>query len=136
MNDTIDARPLTVSNLIWDIMPAKTRGYTIQKVQERLGLHPSDVEGLEVENRLSEARKQAIVPIAPVIMQLSGWSAEVVMAKNLCELEESAGMPVIVPDEVKSAVWTQTATQIVTTSAAIIAHLLETGVIKLGDGLE
>lgn len=139
MNDTedrIDPRKLIVSNIIWDLMPRASDHASIQKLQDRLGLIPSDTEGLAVEHALSDARKKNIADIVPVLSKLSAWTAEVIMEKNLCELEATHGVQVIVPDEVKSAVWSQTATQIITTSAAIISHLMETGVIRMGDGLE
>jgi hypothetical protein len=139
MNETmeeIDPRKLIVSNIIWDLMPHASSGASIQRLQDRLGLVPSDTEGLAVEHNLSDARKKKIADLVPVLSKLSAWTAEVIMEKNLCELEDAHGVHVEVPDEVRSAVWSQTATQIITTSAAILSHLMETGVIRLGDGLE
>jgi hypothetical protein len=139
MNETmeeIDPRKLIVSNIIWDLMPHQSEGPAIQKLQDRLGLVPSDTEGLAVEHVLSDARKQRIASLVPVLSKLSAWTAEIIVEKNICELEEAHGVHVELPEEVKSAVWSQTATQIITTSAAIISHLMEKGVIKMGDGLE
>ena len=126
----IDPRPLLLKRLVWDIFPHDPD--VVREAQHRLGLIPDDAEGLEVEHSASDTRVNRVAPLTAALHTLSGYAAEVIGHYLVASLEATDDDAELPDDEFFGRFARQNSEVIYDSVLAIIAHLMDTGVLEYG----
>jgi hypothetical protein len=131
--ELLDPRPLLLKRMIWDIFPHDPD--LIRVAQAGLGLVPDGDEGLDVEHEMSDARIRRAAPLAETLRTLSGYAAEVIRQYLIACMDARAfeeGPSVEIPVEFLDGLAEQNADIIFDSAYAILASLLESGVLVYG----
>jgi hypothetical protein len=127
----LDPRPLLLKKFIWDIFPHDA---DIADVQHRLGLMVDTEDGMEVDHRASDLRIARIKPLCEGTSALSGYLAEVMGVYLVTQLEEMSGPEgVEIPDGFIDGLADQNHEIIYLGGLALIAHMLDIGVLQYGE---
>ena len=127
--EQLDIRPLLLKRFVWDIFPHDFDA--IREVQQQLGLVPDGAEGAKVEHELSDKRLNRVGPLDSTLRTLSDVAAEVVGRSVLAPVAANSG-ELEVPDGFYESFRRQNGEIIRDSALAIIAHLLDTGVLEYG----
>lgn len=129
----LDPRPLMLRRMVWDIFPHDTE--VVKDVQRKLGLVPDQPDGLEFEHDASDTRINRVAPMSKALETLSGYAAEVIGYFLLAMIEAQADddEAVEVPDGFHQSFARQNSEVIFESAYAIIAHLMDTGVLVYGE---
>jgi hypothetical protein len=130
-NETeLDPRPLILKRMIWDVFPHEPE--IVREVQNQLGLVPDGDEGLEVEHERSDERCTRAMPLQEIIDTLSGIAAEAVGFYMISLVQAQTDEEISVHESFLKAYAKQNTEIISDGTFAIIAHLLDTGVLEYG----
>jgi hypothetical protein len=121
----LDIRPLILKRMIWDIFPHEWDA--VKEAQCRLGLVPDTEEGMEFGHGESDTRINRAAPMSHTLKVLSSYAAEVVSAYACDGVNEED-----IPDGFSDGFLRQNAAIIFDSTYAILAHLLDTGVLEYG----
>ncbi len=135
MNELIDPRRLAVSDFLWDMLPHTLPPVVFQSAQETLGLHPSDIDGLQYQHKESARRFESYAPIKETVDVLGQWAGEAVTEYTFRALQSKGADLNEIPAEMRDIFNKQNAGVIQLGTQAIIMRLLDKGVLKLGDGI-
>lgn len=129
-----DPRPLILRRFIWDIFPHDYD--VIREVQGNLGLVPDHDDGMDVEHHASDKRIGKALPLEDTLDVLSEYAAEVLTQYMVESVREHAGGDFEVPDEVREGFEAQNAEILSEGLFAVIAHLMDTGVLVYGPKIQ
>lgn len=129
----LDPRPLMLKRMVWDIFPHDPE--IVKAVQGQLGLVPDHADGLEMEHDASDTRINRVAPMSGVLETLSGYAAEVIGYYLLAVLQASADddEEIEIPENFHATMARQNSEVIFESAYAIIAHLMDTGVLAYGE---
>lgn len=129
----IDWRRPTIADFIWDMFPHQLAGDDYRRIQDSLGLVPSDDDGLTLLHDLADKRKMKVAPIQDKLDLLSGWAAEVIVEYAFRSVQaRGADLPEL-PAEIRMAFNAQNTNVLQMGVAAIVANLIDTGVLAYGE---
>jgi hypothetical protein len=106
-----------------------------QSAQETLGLHPSDIDGLQYQHGQAAKRADMYAPIKEVVDVMGSWAGEAVTEYTFRALQSRGADITEMPPEMRDIFNKQNTGVIQLGTQAIIMRLLDRGVIKLGDGI-
>jgi hypothetical protein len=131
--EMVDARPLFLKRMIWDIF---SHDSDIAEVQRRLGLVPDQPDGLEMAHAESDARIAMIQPLIRPSSLLTHYIAEVMGVYLVMSLEAHAGRSVELPDDFYESFAEQNQETIFLGSMALIAHMMDAGVLAYASDIK
>lgn len=132
----IDWRRPVIADFIWDMFPHQLPANDYRRIQDSLGLVPSDDDGLNLLHDLADKRKMKVAPIQDRLDLMSGWAAEVVV-EYAFRSAQAHGMDMTEPPSPVRAAFNEQNTNVVQMAAtAIISNLLDTGVLAYGEKLK
>jgi hypothetical protein len=131
--EMVDGRPLFLKRMIWDIFPHDA---DITEVQRRLGLLPDQPDGLEMAHAESDARIDTVRPLIRASSMLSAYIAEVVGVYLVMTMEGQAGRKLELPDGFYESFAEQNQEAIFLGSMALIAHMIDAGVLTYASDIE
>lgn len=112
--------------LVFDMMPCSSS----QGAINTLGLNPSSPEGAKIEHMASHARMDKLAPVIGPIHVYAALIAEIWMKVFLASVPEGS-----VPEEMKPQIYATQMEKIIEASSAIIANMLDSGMLAYGDGI-
>jgi hypothetical protein len=131
--ETINRRPLVIGEFIWDMFPHQLDSTAYRNIQNSLGLLPSDDDGLDILHKMADLRKLKIQPIQPKLEEMSVWAAEVVVEYAFRSAQARGAELSELPGEIRLMFNTQNKEVLEMGVTAIVAHLVDTGVLALTD---
>lgn len=126
--ELLDPRPLMLKRLIWDVFPHDTD--LVREVQQKLGLVPDDIDGLDMGHDASDTRINRAAPLDGALRVMSQLVSEVVSLYVLAGLEHGGSE---IPDDFQATFGEQNVYIIYEGVHAIICHLLDTGALAYGE---
>jgi hypothetical protein len=129
----IDWRRPVIGDFIWDMFPHQLEANDYRRIQDDLGLIPSDDDGLNVLYDEAEKRKAIMKPIQGKVDLMSGWAAEVVVEYAFQSAKVDMNQ---LPQQIRDAFNTQNTNVIQMAVTAILGNLLDTGVLAYGEKLK
>lgn len=126
-----DPEPLILKRMTWDIFPHDPD--LIRAAQAQLGLVPDTPDGLDVEHDASDTRLNNLNPLSDVLRTLSASAARVAGRYLITSACQQAGTGIDLPDGFHESFAAQNEELIYDASYAIIAHLMDTGVLAWGE---
>lgn len=133
--DKIDWRRPTIADFIWDMFPHELPLSEHRKIQDSLGLVPSDDDGLLVLHLEADKRRAKMLPINEKLAELTPWAAEVVSEYAVRSLAYHGANVSDIPPGLREAFTSQSESIIGLAVAAIISHLIDTEVLAYGKKL-
>ena len=127
----LDPRPLMLKRFVWDIFPHDEE--LVREAQVLLGLVPDHEDGLEMEHAASDTRLNRVAPLSAVLEVLSGYAAEVVGLFLLSMLGSATDVDLDLPEGFRETFTRQNSEIILDSTCAIVAHLMDTGVLAYGE---
>lgn len=118
---TIISPDMMKKRIVWDVVPCDMA----PQVASRLGLQPASEEVEDMEHRQSHQRLVDASMLAPVAGMMSQQAAEAVRGAMLVEHGDEAGEEEILQVEKLTPL-------IFTTAYAIIAEMIDTGLLHIG----
>ena len=125
MDEPIDLKPILTRKMIWDILPCPEQ----EEVIERMGLLPASPGGHNLEHAASHRRLNRLVPILEPLELLSAVAGEVVGRTIL----EHQGIDI--GNDLDNPYLQQYIRTSVGTTMAVVANLVDYGILCLGDGM-
>ncbi len=129
----IDWRRPTIADFIWDMFPHQLASDDYRRIQDSLGLIPSDDDGLDLLHAEADKRKAKMEPIQTKLDQMSGWAAEVVVEYAFRSAQAHGAELPVLPPEIRAMFNTQNTNVIQMAATAIVANLIDTGVLAYGE---
>lgn len=125
------SRAQLMKRLVWDIFPHDFG--EISHAQEHLGLLPDSDEGMHSEHDASDTRVNRAAVLRPALEVLARCTAEVSVVYLMSLAQGPACTdPGMSEEDAYRGLVEQTAVAVYFSSYAIIAHLLDTGVLEYG----
>lgn len=122
------------------MLPYAVTDVEILKMQDRLGLVPSSLDTLELERKESNARIEMLTPISDALTTMSGYAAESIAEYFLLKIDsvvDEDDEDDEIPLEYLREVLTKQNQQVITTAVhSIVSHLVASGVLEFGKGLQ
>lgn len=128
----VDPRTRFLGGIIHDVFPDEATNESIIRAQSNLGLVPSSPDGISIEHKDSAKRINRVKVLAPALDALAVITSEAV-SEYVIQQVESTDVPV---DQLRSVLVPQNAQVIAVGAQAIIANLIEQGILTFGDGNE
>lgn len=132
-NTAIDWRRPTVADFIWDMFPHQLQNDDYRRIQDNLGLIPSDDDGLSLLHDEADKRKVKVSPIQAKLDEMSSWAAEVVVEYAFRSAQAHGAELQVLPQEIRAMFNTQNTNVIQMGVSAIVSNLIDTGVLAYGD---
>lgn len=132
--EKLDPRPALLRRFIIDTIPYAASNEEIQTLQDRLGLIPSGPDVLEMERNESDTRIKSMDSISETLLLMSSCSAEAIAEYVLLHAvgdEEESQLATL-----RNVLVNQNVQVISTAVHAIVSHLISSGVLKYGEGLD
>lgn len=131
--EQVDARPLFLKRIIWDVFPHDA---DIAEVQRRLGLVPDQPDGLEMAHKESDARIAKVAPLIKAASLLTHYIAEVMGVYLVMGLEAHHGTRVELPEGFYESFAEQNQETIFLGGMALIAHMIDAEVLTYDKDIE
>lgn len=125
MDEEIDLKPSITRKMIWDIFPCPAQPDVI----ERMGLVPSSEGGAALEHAASHRRLNRLLPIVDSLELLSAVAGELVGRTIL----EHQGIDI--GTDLENPYLDHYIRASVGTTVAVVANLVDYGILCLGDGM-
>lgn len=125
MDEEIDLKPSITRKMIWDIFPCPIQ----TEVIERMGLVPSSEGGAALEHAASHRRLNRLVPIVDSLELLSAVAGELV-GRTILEHQGTD-----IGTDLENQYLDQFIRASVGTTVAVVANLVDYGILCLGDGM-
>ena|ERR1017187_1979478 len=127
----IDNTPVVMAKLVWDIVPHEY----VQEMFPEMGLTPSSKEGVAMAHKECHDRINATAPLFPSISAYAALLTEVfataLLRVNLDEVQDDEDRETLAA--ARAGFCNQNFVVIRAATTSIISHLMDTGLLKLGN---